>query len=73
MQLTRFTADLAPTVSSWATSPVEVAMWCGHSGAPVPVETIHAWVAEQEAEWNAPQPVSYVWLRHDPSRAVIQP
>jgi [ribosomal protein S18]-alanine N-acetyltransferase len=46
MRLRPFTADLAATVASWATSPAEAAMWCGHSGWPVPVEKVAGWAAE---------------------------
>jgi len=46
MRLRPFTAGLAATVASWATSPAEVMMWCGHPGCPVPVETVVAWAAE---------------------------
>jgi len=47
MELRPFAADLAATVASWPTSPAEAAMWCGHSGGPVPVQKVLGWATEE--------------------------
>lgn len=36
----------AETVTTWATTSPEVAQWCGHPEAPVPVSVIRGWAAE---------------------------
>jgi ribosomal protein S18 acetylase RimI-like enzyme/SAM-dependent methyltransferase len=46
VELRPFVVELAGTVASWAGSPSEAAMWCGHSGGLVPAEKVAGWSGE---------------------------
>lgn len=48
MDLRPFPPDLAATVASWATSPVEAAMWTGPSGDPLTAEVVRARGAQDD-------------------------
>ncbi|MDQ3454876.1 MAG: GNAT family N-acetyltransferase [Actinomycetota bacterium] len=45
-QLRPADAACAETVATWATTGREVALWCGHPDAPVPVAVIRDWARE---------------------------
>jgi ribosomal protein S18 acetylase RimI-like enzyme len=50
LQVRPFPADAAGVVSGWATTDVEVRMWCGAAVAPVAAEQISAWAREDGVE-----------------------
>lgn len=68
MQLRSFTADLAATVASWATSPVEATRWCGHTDGLVPAAKVATWATEDGVRpfglYDADELVAYgeLWL-----------
>ena len=47
MRLAAFDPADAGVISSWATDPIEVSMWCGHKETPVPPAAIVAWSADE--------------------------
>jgi ribosomal protein S18 acetylase RimI-like enzyme len=46
MELRPFPSGHAAQVASWATSPREATLWCGHSHGLVPEEKVLAWATE---------------------------
>ena len=46
MELRPFSPDGAGRVASWATTPREATLWCGHSDGLVPEEKVRAWATE---------------------------
>jgi GNAT superfamily N-acetyltransferase len=63
-----FHADAAELVTSWATTPEEVAAWCSRTEAPVPPELVVGWSRKDGVRayllHEAGQPVAYgeLWI-----------
>jgi ribosomal protein S18 acetylase RimI-like enzyme len=68
LALRPFTVDAAEIVSSWATTPDEVAFWCSMTEAPVPPDVIAGWSRQSDVRsyllCDADGPVAYgeLWI-----------
>jgi GNAT superfamily N-acetyltransferase/uncharacterized protein YndB with AHSA1/START domain len=82
LRLRPFAADLAGTVSGWATSDDEALIWCGRAGAPVPAEAIAGWAEEPGVRpfglHSDDRLIAYgeLWVDHDEvelARIIVDP
>ena len=84
MSLRPFDVADAATVAGWAETAEEAAMWCGHSGWPVPADKVAAWSTEDDVHpfgfYANDALIGYgeLWVDHDESevelaRLIIDP